>query len=279
MSDIRHDTDPVSQYVLGHSDREIERLKAQARLIDPITQRFFREAGIVPGMRVLDVGTGAGDVAFLAAEIVGDKGEVVGVDRVPAALEAARERASARSLRNVSFREGDPSEIAFGRPFDAVIGRYVLQFQKDPATMVRAIAGNVRPGGLVAFHEIDWSGLGSFPPAPIYDRCCRWGVETLRLHGTESRMGTKLHSTFIAAGLPPPSMRLEAHVGGGMNSVALLQLLAELVATLLPEMERLGVATGADVGVETLVERMRSEVLANSSVIFGHYQIGAWSHA
>jgi len=279
MSDVRRDADPISQYVLGHTDREIERLKAQARLIDPITQRFFREAGIIPGMRVLDVGTGAGDVAFLAAEIVGDKGEVVGVDRVQTALEAARERASARSLRNVFFREGDPSEMAFERPFDAVIGRYVLQFQKDPATMLRTIAGHVRPGGLVAFHEIDWSGLGSFPPAPIYDQCCRWGVETLRLHGTETRMGTKLHSTFMAAGLPPPLMRLEALVGGGTNSVALVHLLAELVATLLPEMERLGVATAADVGIGTLVERMRNEALATSSVIFGHYQIGAWSRA
>ncbi len=47
---------------------------------------FFREAGIVPGMRALDVGSGAGDVAFLAADIVGDTGEVVGVDRVPAAI-------------------------------------------------------------------------------------------------------------------------------------------------------------------------------------------------
>lgn len=279
MSDVRHDTDSVSQYLLGHTDREIERLKAQARLIDPITQRFFREAGIIPGVRVLDVGTGAGDVAFLAAEIVGDKGEVVGVDRVPAALEAARARASTRSLRNVFFREGDPSALAFERPFDAVIGRYVLQFQTDPATMLRTIAGRVRPGGVVAFHEIDWGGLGSFPPAPTYDRCCHWGVETLRLHGTETRMGTKLHSTFVAAGLPPPSMRLEALVGGGTNSLPLLQLLAELVATLLPEMERLGVAMAADVRVETLVERMRSEVLATSSVIFGHYQIGAWSRA
>jgi hypothetical protein len=89
-------------------------------------------------------------------------------------------------------------------------------------------------------------------------------------------MGTKLHTTFMAAGLPPPSMRLEALVGGGANSLALLQLLAELVATLLPEMERLGVATAADVGLETLVERMRSEALATSSVVFGHYQIGAW---
>jgi len=277
MSDVHDDAEPVAQYVLGHSAREIERLKAQARLIDPITRRFFREAGLMPGMRVLDVGTGAGDVAFLAAEIVGDKGEVVGVDRVPAALEAARVRASAQSLRNVLFREGDPGEIAFERPFDAVIGRYVLQFQKDPAKMLRTIARHVRPGGLVAFHEIDWNGLGSFPPAPTYDRCCQWGVETLRLHGTETRMGTKLHSTFVAAGLPPPSMSLEALVGGGPSSLALLRLLADLVATLLPETVRLGVTTAADVGIETLVERMHNETLATSSVIFGHYQIGAWS--
>ena len=277
MSDDRSDAKPDSQYILGHSDREIERLKAQARLIDPITQRFLREAGIIPGMRVLEIGTGAGDVAFLAAEIAGDRGEVVGVDRVPAALEAARGRASARSQRNVLFREGDPSEIAFDRPFDAVIGRYVLQFQKDPATMLRAVARHVRPGGLVTFHEIDWSGLGSLPPVPTYDRCCHWGVETLRLHGTETRMGTKLYSTFVAAGLPPPSMRLEALVGGGTKGLALLQLLAELVATLLPEMERLGVTTPADVGIETLVDRMRDEALATSSVLFGQYQIGAWS--
>src|SRR5712692_9244705 len=96
-------TVPTPGYELGHSDRELERLKAQARLIDPITRQFFREAGIVSGMRVLDVGSGAGDVAFLAAELVGEAGEVVGVDRAQAALAAARARANARSLRNVSF--------------------------------------------------------------------------------------------------------------------------------------------------------------------------------
>lgn len=264
-------------YVLGHSDQELDRLKAQAHLIDPITQRFFREAGIVPGMRVLDVGSGAGDVAFLAADMVGDTGEVVGVDRVPEALEAARERAAARSLRKVTFRVGDPGEMTFERPFDAVIGRYVLQFQKDPAAMLRKLAAHVRPGGLVVFHEIDWGGVGSFPPAPTYDQCCRWCIDTLRLGGTETRMGIKLHSTFVTAGLAPPSMRLEAVITGGPGSPALLQLVTDLVTTLLPEMERLGVATAAEVRLETLVERMSNEAIASSSVIVRHFQIGAWS--
>lgn len=141
------ETDLARPYVLGHSKQELDRLMAQARLIDPITGRFLRDAGVVPGMRVLDVGTGAGDVAFLAAGIVGAAGEVVGVDRVSAALDSARARALAQTLDNVSFREGDPTEMSFEEPFDAIIGRYVLQFQSDPSAMLRKLVAHLRPGG------------------------------------------------------------------------------------------------------------------------------------
>lgn len=74
MSSPDDRTDPAHAYELGHSDRELERLSAQGRLLDPITRRIFLEAGIVPGMRVLDGGSGAGDLAFRAAEIVGPRG-------------------------------------------------------------------------------------------------------------------------------------------------------------------------------------------------------------
>jgi len=264
-------------YVLGHSNREIERLKLQARLIGPITRRFFSEAGVVPGMRVLDVGSGPGDVAFLAADLVGAKGHVVGVDRAPTALEVARARAKEQSRQNVEFRDGDPAEMKFEAPFDVVLGRYVLPFQKDPAAMLRKLARHARPGGVVVFHEIDWGGLSSYPAAPTYDRCCKWGAETLRLHGTESRMGMKLHSTFVGAGLTAPTLRLEALAGGGASSSDVVQLMTDLMVILLPEMERLGVATAAEVDLETLGARMQAEAIANSSVLVGHYQIGAWA--
>src|SRR5690242_8264920 len=81
-------------YALGHSDWELKRLSIQARLTNPITRRFFLDAGLAPGMRILDVGSGAGDVAFLAAEIVGTAGEVIGTDRSATALVTARERAA-----------------------------------------------------------------------------------------------------------------------------------------------------------------------------------------
>ncbi len=277
MADPACGAAPAHTYVLGHSGHEIERLKAQARLIDPVTLRFFRDAGLAPGMRVLDVGSGAGDVAFLAAEIVGGTGEVIGADRVAEALVTARERAAAKSLHNVSFHAGDPAEMTFERPFDAIVGRYVLQFQKDPAAMLRKLATRVRPGGLIAFHEIDWGGVSSFPPVPTFDQCCRWGLETMRRHGTETRMGNKLYATYVAAGLPQPALRQVALMAGGANAAVLLDRIASLVATLLPEMERLGVATAAEVGLDTLLQRMNSEVNALTSVITGHFQVCAWT--
>ncbi|MGW4165275.1 methyltransferase domain-containing protein, partial [Streptomyces sp. NPDC004788] len=78
---------PESAYLLGHSPAETDRLVLQARLYDPITEQALRTAGLRSGMRVLDVGCGAGDVTFLAARIVGPTGSVTGVDAAPRALD------------------------------------------------------------------------------------------------------------------------------------------------------------------------------------------------
>ena len=269
---------PRPAYYLGHSVRELDRLRAQARVIDPITRRFFHDAGIIAGMRVLDVGSGAGDVALLVADLVGESGEVVGVDRAPIALAQATARADAQSRGNVFFREGDPAQMSFDRPFDAVVGRYVLHFQPDPAAMLRKLAVHVKLGGLIVFHEIDWDGARSFPSSPTYEQCCRWILETLRLLNVETRMGIKLHATFLAAGLPAPTMRLEAVVGGPASVSDRLHLLANQVETMAPEMERLGVATAAKIALGTLAKRMDDEIHAESSVIVGRSEIGAWCH-
>ena len=268
--------DRTDSYVLGHSDRELDRLNAQARLIDPITRQFLSEAGLVKGMRVLDVGSGAGHVAVLAAELVGDAGQVIGTDTSPTATARARARAEALSLDNVSFRQGDPANIGFDQPFDAVIGRYVLMFQPDPAAMLRAVARHVRSGGVIAFHEPDWAGVRSHPPVRTYDECCRWIVEVLRLRGADARMGIKLHAAFVAAGLPPPSMRLQSVIAGGAESRDHIRFKADLAETLFAEMQRLGVATAEEIGIETLADRISDEMIARGSVIAGRSEICAW---
>jgi SAM-dependent methyltransferase len=266
----------TNAYILGHSDRELERLRRQAQLIDPITRLFLIEAGIGNGMRVLDVGSGAGDVAFLAANMVGPTGQVVGVDRSATALARARTSAAEQSLFNVTFLESELSEMTFDQRFDAAIGRYVLCFQPDPVSFVRSIANLVHPGGIILFHEPDREQMRSFPPAPTYDRACQWVSETYRRSGMDVRMGIKLYSTFGAAGLAGPTMRMHAIIGGA-NASDELRLDADQARVLASDIERLGVATASELGVETLVERIIEELLANQSIIVGRAEIGAWS--
>lgn len=268
--------DPV--YALGHSDRELERLSVQERFVGPITRQFFREAGISAGMRVLDVGSGAGDVAFIAADLVGETGEVIGTDKAVAALTTATQRAAAIGLHNVSFRAGDPTDIAFDRPFDAVVGRYVLLFQADAAAMVRALMRqHLRPGGLMVFHEPDWTNVRSFPPAPTYDRCCQWVVDAFRGAGTDTNAANNLYTAFAGAGLPSPQMRMQTFVGGSAGCADWLEVVAGLAISLLPMMEQLGIATAAEVEIATLSQRLQREVTASEHMIIGRSEIVAWS--
>jgi chemotaxis methyl-accepting protein methylase len=84
-------------------------------------------------------------------------------------------RARAASLGNVEFRKGDPAAMIFDQPFDVVVGRYVLQFMTEPAATLARLASHLRPGGVIFFHELDWSGARSTPIVPTYDLACPLG--------------------------------------------------------------------------------------------------------
>jgi SAM-dependent methyltransferase len=263
-------------YVLGHSERELDRLSLQGRMFAPFTQQVFREAGLAPGMHVLDVGCGSGDVAFLAAEFVGPRGSVVGVDRAPAAVERAKHRAQKLGIANVEFVEGDPVLMRGEEGFDAMVGRLILMYYHDPVDALRKLLGHLRPGGVVAFQEGDLTSCKSLPLSPTYEGCIDWIIQTLKRSGARTQLGLELHQIFLSAGLPPPSLRLDASVGAGPESPA-YELVAEVARSLLPAMEKFDVATPAEVRVDTLADRLREEVTAGGGVVVAPSLIGAWT--
>jgi ubiquinone/menaquinone biosynthesis C-methylase UbiE len=119
-------------YILGHSPREIERLIQQADIIRPITERLLMRLNIGPGARVLDLGSGAGDVSMLVAELVGPTGRVIGIDQNAEVLAIAAERASEADLSHIVFEHASLESFPTTESFDLVIGRYVLLHQADP---------------------------------------------------------------------------------------------------------------------------------------------------
>ena len=263
-----------SSYALGHSQQELERLAHQAQVFAPFTRQLFEQAGIVPGMRILDVGCGAGDVAFLAAESVGPNGEVVGADRSAAAVEWAVARAQKQGISNVKFLEGDPAVLEFEQQFDAVVGRLVLMYYPDPVDAIRKLVRHVRRGGLIIFQEFDMENARSFPTAPTFDRAVGWMKHTLSATNTRIQLGLELYSVFLAAGLPGPKLRMDALIGGGSEFP--FEILAAALRSLLPMMEKLHIATSAEVDVSTLAERMCDEVIAGKGVVLSPALIGAW---
>ena len=130
---------------------------------------ILAEAGIRPGMRVLDLGCGAGDATFVAADLVGSGGSVVGVDHSPDALARARLRAGQRGLAQVQFIEGDFYDPAPGGPYDAIVERLALWQVPDPAEVLRRQATVLRPGGLVVPIEGDATTYCSEPEITLCD--------------------------------------------------------------------------------------------------------------
>ena len=172
-------------YALGYSDDEFRRLERQGDYYRDLTKDVLVRAGMGPGMRVLDVGCGVGDVALIAAGLVG-QGEVVGVDRSPEAMATAARRVEEAGRDGVvRFAAADLATYA---P-EPVIGRFILMYMPDPAATLRRYAGCLRPGGVVAFHEMAMGPARSVPEGPLFRESMRWIMETFVRAGFETRHG------------------------------------------------------------------------------------------
>jgi SAM-dependent methyltransferase len=266
------------QYVLGDAECELRRLVSQSRLIGDITGQVMQRAGIKPGMNVLDCGCGVGDVSFLTARFVGSSGRVLGIDRSVAGIERARERAAEAGLPNVSFEVVD--DLASFRPrspLDAIVGRLILMYLREPASALRHFVRYLRPGGLIVFQELALSMSRSEPSSPLAKKCGGWVYETLVRAGADVDMGWKLFATFRSAGLPDPEMLLGSPVAAGLDS-PMYRHMAETVRSLLPMMEYYGVASVEEVMVDSLADRLRVEMTASETVCATPCLIGAWTH-
>ena len=269
--------DPI--YAMGRSEGERRRLVEQAAIYAASTRHLFAEAGIRPGMRVLDAGCGVGDVSLLAAAIVGSGGRVVGVDTDVQALAVARARATQAGLDQVQFVLDDVRQLPVEQPFDAVVGRFVLMYLTDPTDGLRRLCRHLAPGGVVAFQEFQFEGLMRVhPEAPgsLYARAADWVLETFRRAGVETNMGFRLAKTFREAGLPAPQATLEAPLASGPDHAA-YRLFAHVLESMLPLIEGFGVATADEIGVATFARRLSDQAVAEDAVGCCPPVVGAWA--
>jgi SAM-dependent methyltransferase len=273
------DTKPTedTDYALGRHDGEYERLITQARQLAPLTRRVFTAAGIRPGMRVLDVGCGVGDVSILLAELVGPTGQVIGVDLDDDAVRVATERCA--GLEHVAFVTGDARHLESG-PFDVVAGRFVLMYTTDPTDTLRSLRSLVCPEGIVVFHE--WiarptAGLAA-ADQPALAQLQELLADTFSRSGAHLEIGAELHDRMAAAGLlADPNPIVEFAVRHGDPEEAWRRW-ADIGHSVLPKMVAYGLID-LDEANHLLDVELRQQLTGSSFAPLSPLMVGQWAQA
>ncbi|RKU30777.1 hypothetical protein C6497_03620 [Candidatus Poribacteria bacterium] len=257
-----HSLNKDATYTLGRTSHETNRLIEQSRIYGESTKRLCQQAGIAEGMHVLEIGSGAGDVALMLVDLVGETGQVVGVDINPIILESARKRIQDLGLNNIEFRAGDAREIIFEEKFDAIVGRFVLMYMSDPTDALAQLISHLKPGGIVAFQEPEYTLYPAFrhPDTPLINQLISWILDVFQHSGAHLNAGFGLYQIFIDAGLPAPEMHLQSPIGAEENWAG-YRYMTTIFESLLPLIEEYRLATSEQVDINTLSERLRMEVL------------------
>lgn len=273
-----HASSSDATYTLGRTSHETTRLIEQSRIYGASTHRLCKRAGITVGMRVLEIGSGAGDVALTLAELVGPTGKIVGVDVNAEILDTARHRATDAGIQNVEFIASDARDLVFSDKFDAIVGRFVLMYMAEPTKAFAKLITHVRRGGIVAFQEPEYTLYPAIqhPRTPLMNQLIRWILDVFAHSGAHLDMGIGLHRTFVDAGLPPPTMHLESPIGAA-KTWAGYRYMATIFQSLLPLLEKYGLATADQVDVDTLATRIRQEVTTSKRPFFLPLHVTAYS--
>jgi ubiquinone/menaquinone biosynthesis C-methylase UbiE len=263
----------MTTYSLGSNDAEISRLDQQAEFIREPTRLLLQAAGIAPGMRVLDLGTGLGHVAGAVAELVGREGHVVGLDRDPRMLEVARHRTG--HLPQVSFVEGDVTRWRDDQPFDAVVGRLILFHLADPVGVLRHHLPSVRPGGRAVFLDYDIGGLRTDPPDDLAGPMTALVMAAFRAAGADPTIGSRLQEILAACGAEDVGGLAVAQYLSSDNPLG-PAMLSGVVRSLAPVMVAHGLATDAELDLDTLAERIAASLRSRGSVLVPPVLAAAW---
>jgi ubiquinone/menaquinone biosynthesis C-methylase UbiE len=267
----------ASDYAMGSTDRERQRLMQQGAVLRGFLASAFRAAGISPGMRVLDLGCGVGDVAMLAADLIGPTGSVVGIDRDVASVAWANKRVSEAGYANIRFQATEFHDFADSRPFDALVGRFILLYLPDPLATLRHLSQQLRSGAVIAFMEPDFTvDANVFPEMREFKDCGRWVSEALRHSGARIDMGMRLYATYRDAGFVKTATEV-THLSGCGCTREMADFFAETIRSILPKIIQYGITTAEEVQIDTLADRMHAAGRATDPQWVGTRYISAWA--
>ena len=264
-------------YVLGRTQEEYERLRAQARVWAQATGRLLDQVELARGARCLDAGCGPGETMRQLAQRVGPAGEVVGVD-VDAALGAqAVDVLHAAGHRQCSFAPVDLErrDPIPGAPFDLVYARLLLFHVSDPVAVLRRLWDAVAPGGHLIVHDYDLRTADVLPRLETMQEWKRVVLGAFTGAGRDIHTGHGLPLLLARAGLGAPD---GTDVAGRLEPLRTAgEMLTAVHRSLLPAAVAMGLTTAAD--AQQWLDEFTHDIRDHADHAFlWPLLIGAWKH-
>ncbi|HET7904654.1 MAG TPA: methyltransferase domain-containing protein [Candidatus Eisenbacteria bacterium] len=247
-------------YLHGTSAAEQARLGIMNRILN---EGSLREMAFRGGERILDLGSGLGDLTRAMRASAGPGASALGIERSAEQLRAARGlSAEAGEGPGVEFRAGDatapPLRDDEWGAFDVAHTRFLLEHVPDPLAVVRPMVRAVRPGGRVILQDEDHSIFRLSPPLPSLEAVWEAYYRTYERVGNDPYVGRRLVTLLHEAGAVP--RRCTWIFFGGCAGMEIFPLLLENLRVILEE-AREAILAGGAVG-EAAFERGMKEYAA-----------------
>jgi ubiquinone/menaquinone biosynthesis C-methylase UbiE len=193
----------LARYVLGSSQKEMDRLNIQSALFEKETIQTLKLAGIKEGMRCLDIGCGTGHTTLLISDRVGKNGKVIGLDINEANIHACKENLN-RTSNNLEFVLGDLLDMTSAESsFDFIYSRFLFQHLIYPENAIAKMSTLTAHKGIIAIEELDQELWLSYPFDPNLEKLQKAYVRLLKLSGSDPFVARKLYRMFLRNGLNP----------------------------------------------------------------------------
>jgi SAM-dependent methyltransferase len=187
-------------YAIRGGEEGTRRLDLLSRVVGPTTESFLDAAGIAPGMICLDAGCGAGHVTRSLARRVGPGGRVVGIERDPVKLAAARAETEVAGLGNVDYRQADVTAWSEPDTYDVVYGRFIISHLRDRQGFTARLREALRQEGTLILEDIDFTGAFCYPPNAAFARYCELYLQVIDRRGGDANLGPRLYELCLGAG-------------------------------------------------------------------------------
>jgi ubiquinone/menaquinone biosynthesis C-methylase UbiE len=261
-------------YALATGDSGAERLRLLDKVYGASTRRMLLEAGLKPGMRVLDVACGVGTVTCWIAEQVGASGAVVAADISPDQLAVARATwAACDGLQPVEFIEASAYDMGLpAESFDLVYTRLLLCHLNQPKHAIAEFYRVLKPGGVFVCQDLYGSGMLSVPLTDAWTRSMEIIFAFGSCIGVDYDHGLKLPTRMRDAGFKTPEVSFDMPVYMRGPEKRLWEL---TFAEAGPAIVRAGVASAQE--VNELAAQMKMEAEDDTTLMVPYPLLGAWA--